>query len=1100
VDQASKNSRAFVHFPPQYALDTRLHGNPIRWLLQPGEQREVTVGTYRTESVNGLLLTTSAGRSTLVVGSEHQPTARVDDVLVLHEPKKILGGKSAETISRSSYWIRPAPRFNSSPRAQDLAPICSEVLSSWADSFSYLQERQVGDHARPGLRAPQIGAIHAAMAHWSVSDEIGTIVMPTGTGKTETMLSLLVCAEIPKLLVVVPTEPLRQQTAAKFERFGLLKDFGVIAGTALYPIVTTLMHVPTSAAQVDDILNASNVVVTTASVVGRMSPDFQQRMTEHITHLFIDEAHHVRAQTWATFRDAFRARRVLQFTATPFRRDHRLVDGVRVFSYPMRKAQEENYFKRIQFQAVTEFSVEASDRSIAKSAVEQLRADLNSGLDHIVMARTGSISRAKKVHEIYQQLASDYSPQIIHNKVGARKKREALAALRSRSSRVVVCVDMLGEGFDFPELKIAALHDPHRSLAVTLQFTGRFTRTSGRIGDATVVANIADAGIDEALRDLYEESADWNVVLRRLSEGATRRHQIRNEFLQSFGDIPAEIPIHNVFPKMSAVVFRTNCARWTPERAAAVAGEQLFTGPAINHQSKVLLYVTCEKESVTWGPQREPMNTSWHIYIAYWDERRHLLFINSSNNDSHHEDLARAIAGDDVALVSGEHIFRSLHGINRLMLTNMGLKHSFSRTNRFTMYVGSDVIQGLAEALLQNRSVTNVFGLGYANGARATIGCSTRGRIWSYRVAEDITEWMEWCNEVGSKLVRSDISISDILSAVLRPQQVSEWPGVAPIAIEWPDEFFERNYDVLQIEVDGIAVPFFDAELQIVDPGEVGPTKFRVCAGNNVAEYEIRLYPQRAEYSATSPSTATVIRSTKRTRLGEWFDREPPTVRFADGSYMEGNWFVQSRTDTRAPFSRDRIQAWNWSGVDLSKESQTLQKFEDSIQFKVIEKAKAAALGFTYDIIADDDGAGEIADVVAIAVANGRLVVHLFHCKYSAAGAPGARVGDLYEVCGQAQKSVAWKGKIERMIYRIGKRNDAQLQRTNVSRLEVGSPSKLIELSRMSRFLETDCKVFVVQPGMSKRGASASQLELLGATELYLKETFGAELEVIASE
>ena len=36
---------------------------------------------------------------------------------------------------------------------------------------------------------------------------------------------------------------------------------------------------------------------------------------------------------------------------------------------------------------------------------------------------------------------------------------------------------MLGEGFDLPELKIAALHDVKKSLPVTLQFTGRFTRT-----------------------------------------------------------------------------------------------------------------------------------------------------------------------------------------------------------------------------------------------------------------------------------------------------------------------------------------------------------------------------------------------------------------------------------------------------------------------------------------------------------------------------------------------------------------------------------------------------------------------------------------------
>ena len=58
----------------------------------------------------------------------------------------------------------------------------------------------------------------------------------------------------------------------------------------------------------------------------------------------------------------------------------------------------------------------------------------------------------------------------------AAERRTALDTLHDRQSRVVVCVDMLGEGFDLPQLKVAAIHDLHKSLAVTLQFIGRFAR------------------------------------------------------------------------------------------------------------------------------------------------------------------------------------------------------------------------------------------------------------------------------------------------------------------------------------------------------------------------------------------------------------------------------------------------------------------------------------------------------------------------------------------------------------------------------------------------------------------------------------------------
>lgn len=37
-----------------------------------------------------------------------------------------------------------------------------------------------------GFRSAQLGAIFAIKSYWTVSNESATIVMPTGTGKTET--------------------------------------------------------------------------------------------------------------------------------------------------------------------------------------------------------------------------------------------------------------------------------------------------------------------------------------------------------------------------------------------------------------------------------------------------------------------------------------------------------------------------------------------------------------------------------------------------------------------------------------------------------------------------------------------------------------------------------------------------------------------------------------------------------------------------------------------------------------------------------------------------------------------------------------------------
>ena len=54
-------------------------------------------------------------------------------------------------------------------------------------------------------------------------------------------------------------------------------------------------------------------------------------------------------------------------------------------------------------------------------------------------------------------------------------------------------------------------------------------------------------------------------------------------------------------------------------------------------------------------------------------------------------------------------------------------------------------------------------------------------------------------------------------------------------------------------------------------------------------------------------------------------------------------------------------------------------------------------------------GSGEIADLVAIRIDPEGLLVRLVHCKCSHGEKTGARVADLYEVCGQAQKSIMWR-------------------------------------------------------------------------------------------
>lgn len=380
--------------------------------------------------------------------------------------------------------------------------VAAEISNNWNGKLAFKAERSNQDGAvdpgNEGLRPPQLGALHSIGAHWSLHKSPATIVMPTGTGKTETMLATLAAYIRGPLLVVVPWDLLRHQTAGKFLTFGLLRMLRVLDENAPNPIVGIITKRPENIANLD-IFKFCNVIVATASslTMGTALP-LAPEIARLCNSLIIDEAHHVAAPNWTEFRKAFYETSVLQFTATPFRRDNQLIDGQVIYNYPLRSAQRDHYFKRILFEPVYEMDQDRADQAIASAAVARLRADLAAGRNHLLMARCVSIKRAQSVFEHYKAVAPDLGPMLVHSELLDTDAR--VRSLRAGEGRIVVCVNMMGEGFDLPELKIAAVHDMHRSLAILLQFTGRFTRTAGgRIGDATVVANIADPDVSGAL-------------------------------------------------------------------------------------------------------------------------------------------------------------------------------------------------------------------------------------------------------------------------------------------------------------------------------------------------------------------------------------------------------------------------------------------------------------------------------------------------------------------------------------------------------------------------------------------------------------------------
>lgn len=1016
---------------------------------------------------------------------------------------KILGNPVRQ-VNKSAIFSGDKPRAIavSNRKIATLPRSCEKVINSWRKQFSFVEEKRERDQIlEEGLRPPQIGALHAALAHWKVTNASATIVMPTGTGKTETMLALMVCEKIDKILVVVPTDALREQITNKFLGLGLLRKIGAVGRKAENPIVGTLEHRLKTVDEVNKFFESCNVVVTTMAIVGGCSEEVQKAMAVISTHLFIDEAHHISAPTWQKFRKRFKEKTILQFTATPFRGDGRHIDGKVIFNYPLRKAQSEGYFKQISFIGVRDYNKQRADETIAKRAIKKLEEDLSQNLDHIILARADSITRARDIIAIYQQHGASHNPQLFHSKKKVAEKHQSLKEINERTSRIIVCVDMFGEGFDLPELKIAALHDVHKGLAITLQFTGRFTRTKPNIGSATIVANIANPGVEEALKDLYAEDADWDKLLRNLSEGATTKQEKLSQFFEGFVDLPPEFLPQNILPKMSTVVYKTNNTRWTPENIPKVVKEsRLFIDPTVNQQEKVTFFVTCEKEPIPWGNFKDIHNTIWDLYLIHWDENQKLLFINSSNNRTFHGELAKALCGEDVELIRGEQVFRTLAGINRLSLMNLGLTHSLNRAMRFTMYVGADILSAISDAQQQNRIKSNLFGRGFEKGSKTSIGSSYRGRIWSYKIADDIAEWIEWCKQTGKKLLDNTFSATEILKYVLRPKLVTQRPNLVPLTIEWAEDILLRSEETVELIIAGETIPLYEAGIELTDFSKTGPIKFRVFSESKSAEYKIVFNTNNVEYLPTGQDTAQIIISRKTQPLSDWLKENSPIIRFENDSYLQYNVLFENPADPPPPFDKNKIDVWDWNGTDLSKESQTVNKETDSIQYRVLQEAMKADHDPVYDIVFDDDDSYEAADVIGIKMTDEKLIVDFSHCKFSQSATPGARIEDLYAVCGQAQKSVHWRDNMQACISHLILREVSRQKRNMPSRFERGTLEKLEEIRNKVPFLIPEFTIAIVQPGLSKAQASNDQLALLAVTENYLKETHAIKLKVVASQ
>jgi superfamily II DNA or RNA helicase len=1079
-----------IRMPARWGLLNNTRSAEIAWLVEGEREAEGRGVPLRAGQplVREFVFTAADGSEIVVSFGSASKTALQRDRLLRVKEASVIG--TSFDLSSQGEWRKHPDRIEYSVPA--VIGARDAALASWGAGIAYRSDK----NGVLGLRTPQIGALHAIAAHWSLSQKPGIIVMPTGTGKTEVMVATTLAAQCRTVLVVVPSDALRTQIAKKFQTLGVLRSIGVVPAEFLFPVVATLRRVPKEEADLE-VFDSCNVIVATMSALSGANRAMLDKIAARCTHLFIDEAHHTPAETWNDLRERFSKKLVLQFTATPFRRDGRRMEGRILYNYPLAKAQAEGYFRPIRFEQVWEWDEDLADSVIAKVAVDRLREDLSNGFDHILMARADSIPRAQMLYDTIYSAYPDLKPVVIHN--GTPGRRQVVANIKARRHRVIVCVDMLGEGFDLPQLKIAALHDAHRSLGVTLQFAGRFTRTSQGIGEATVVANLADPKISESLEELYSEDADWNRLLPDLSYDAIRPQLHLSEFV---GGLESSTPTGEtafltaatLFPKTSTIVYHAE--RFRPDAFPTALGANAEV-PLWwkNSAEKVVVFIVRRPEELGWARTKDVTHLIYDLYIAFYDSARKLLFIHSTVKSSHLQ-LARAIGGN-VAQVRGETIFRVLGGIERILFYNAGLLRSNGGAVRFQMFAGLDVAKAIDPVEQQESTKSNLFGAGYENGRRVTIGCSRKGIVWSLQTSS-IPDWVGWCRRIGAKLVNSDISTTEYLDHTLVPEAISKLPSDRPLCIEWPSLVFERITKQFELRQAGRRASWLDCDLNL-SAWTTTDFDFVVAFPDGIrAAFHAVLNADQPLKLTEVPATATYVKSAELEQsLAQFFEEHPPLLRFQNGAELAGNILVKPRSPQTHHFPLESLTVHDWTGVDITCESKWKggTARPSSVQQFVIGQLLADQ---TFAIVIDDDDSGEAADVIAIRDAGDRVEVHLVHCKFSDATKPGSRADDLYVLCGQAEKCVMWTLNFNRLVEHILHRQKKTLN-GRPTRFERGSLKELAQIQRASRKALPEYSITVVQPGVSKSNFRPEHSAILGATSLFLRQRLNMALRVWVS-
>jgi hypothetical protein len=882
----------------------------------------------------------------------------------------------------------------------------------------------------------------------------------------------------------------REQIAEEFRVLRVLKMVGAVDRELQTPSV----HAIESRMEADadwQAISFHDVIVSTPNSISPGIPGVAGPPEDFFDLVLIDEAHHSAAESWKALLDSLMNAKQVHFTATPFRRDRREIAGKLIYSYELRQAYEDGVFGQLDYRAIVPGDGEDADVAIATAAARKLQEDRTAGLEHRLMVRTATKTRAHGLHRLYTE-RTGLALNVVTGDHSLRHLRTTVEKLRAGELDGVVCVDMLGEGFDFPHLKVAALHSPHRSLAVTLQFIGRFARTNApNLGAATFFALASDMEIERV--KLYDEGATWEEIIPNLSGRRIREEEAVREDLATFTpdqlDVTeaADLSLYSLRPYHHVKVLNMGAEVDITRDIQFPSGLEVVHRH-ISEELSSAVFVVRQQTRPEWTTVDYLDSTSHNLIVNYYDRESGLLFICSSlRADGLYEHLAWEYANEDAEVAprgpSLKRLNRVLLDLEELQLFNIGMRKSGIGNNieAYRTLAGSSVDQAIDRSDSRAFRRGHWYGSALSAGERITIGLSSGSKLWSNRSTQ-IPQLITWCRELARKITSERVPLtSSGLDYLSTGEDLTRIPDNVVFA-DWHQNVYTLPRTVTYTGANGTlaTAQLLDLDLRI-DFDETNENQVGIVITSDDLAYRAVLSLETDRFiNASEENLQEVLVNRPDVPLDEFLNHYSPVFYTSDlSSFQEFSLFPPAVPDP-PPFSQDQFEVVDWrqAGVNIENEFRVADEAGESIHHYLRERLIQSDAG----IVFYDHGPGEIADFIALTITDAQVRVSLYHCKASSEEAAGGRVDDAYEVCGQAAKCDRWADR-RRIVDAVRRR----LNRDHAaSRFEKGSMGQLEDAFDRRHRRHVLFEAVIVQPGFSYATLGDRIPALLAATDAYL--------------